>query len=365
MVRGKDGTMSLIDKAKTVRKGEELDVSRIEEFLKDTIPGLSGTLTIRQFPSGYSNLTYLLTIGDREWVLRRPPFGKKARTAHDMGREFRMLKALKPVFQYCPEPIAYTEDTSIIGSPFYVMERLRGIILRKDLPPDLSFTPEEARQLCEKLLDVQIQLHAIDYKKIGLENYGKPKGYVERQVVGWSDRYRAARTDDAPDCKKVMAWIQENMPPDCDRPGIIHNDYRFDNVVLDEKDPMKIIGILDWEMATIGDPLMDLGNSLAYWVQSDDPAEMHLMRVVPTNMEGALTRKEIIRQYSEKSGRFIENFDFYYCFGLFRLAVIAQQIYYRYYHGQTKDERFGMLIHGVRILDKTAQAVIKGSTCPE
>ncbi len=356
--------MRLIDSSTKVREGEELDASKIEGFLKDTIPGLRGNLTVSQFPSGYSNLTYLLTFDDRELVLRRPPFGKKAKTAHDMGREYRILKALKPVFPYCPEPISYTEDTSIIGSHFYVMERLRGIILRKDLPQNLSFTPEQARQLCEKLLDVQIQLHAIDYKKIGLENYGKPKGYVERQVVGWSDRYRAARTDDAPDCEKIMAWIRENMPPDCDRPGIIHNDYRFDNVVLDEKNPMKIIGILDWEMATIGDPLMDLGNSLAYWVQRDDPAEIQLIRVAPTNMKGALTRDEIIRQYSEKSGRLIENFVFYYCFGLFRLAVIAQQIYYRYYHGQTKDERFKTLIHMVRVLDKTAHEVIKGSTCP-
>jgi aminoglycoside phosphotransferase (APT) family kinase protein len=356
--------MRLIDSSTKVREGEELDASKIEGFLKETIPGLRGNLTVSQFPSGYSNLTYLLTFDGREMVLRRPPFGKKAKTAHDMGREYRILKALNPVFSYCPKPIAYTEDTSIIGCPFYVMERLRGIILRKDLPPDLSFTPEQARQLCEKLLDVQIQLHAIDYKKIGLENYGKPKGYVERQVVGWSDRYRAARTDDAPDCEKIMAWIRENMPADCERPGIIHNDYRFDNAVLDAKNPMKIIGILDWEMATIGDPLMDLGNSLAYWVQRDDPAEIQLIRVAPTNMEGALTRSEIIRQYSEKSGRLIENFDFYYCFGLFRLAVIAQQIYYRYYHGQTRDERFKTLIHMVRVLDKTAQAVIKGSTCP-
>jgi len=357
--------MRLIDRSTKVREGEELNASKVEEFLKGTISDLRGKLTVSQFPSGYSNLTYLLTFDGRELVLRRPPFGTKARTAHDMGREYRILKALKPVFPYCPEPIAYTEDTSIIGCPFYVMERLRGIILRKDLPPNLSFTPEEARQLCEKLLDVQIQLHATDYKKIGLENYGKPKGYVERQVVGWSDRYRAARTDDAPDCEKVMAWIKKNMPPDCDRPGIIHNDYRFDNVVLDEKNPMKIIGILDWEMATIGDPLMDLGNSLAYWVQRDDPVEIQLMRVSPTNMEGALTREEIIRQYSEKSGLLIKNFDFYYCFGLFRLAVIAQQIYYRYYHGQTKDERFKTLIDMVRVLDKTAHAVIKGSTYPE
>lgn len=353
--------MDLTDKAKAIRKGEELNTDRVEAFLHDRVPGLTGKLTIQQFPRGFSNLTYLLIIGDRELVLRRPPFGTKAKTAHDMGREYRMLKALRPVFPYCPEPIVYTEDTSVIGCPFYVMERLRGIILRKDLPPGLSFTPEQARRLSEKLLDVQVELHSIDYKKIGLEKFGKPDGYVKRQVVGWSERYKAARTDDAPECEEVMAWLVKKMPADSERPGVIHNDYRFDNVVLDESEPMRIIGVLDWELATVGDPLMDLGNSLAYWIQREDPPEMQVMRMMPTTMEGAPTRDEILKLYAEKSGRVIENFDFYYCFGLFRLAVIAQQIYYRYYHGQTKDDRFKMLVLGVQVLERTARKVIERS----
>jgi aminoglycoside phosphotransferase (APT) family kinase protein len=353
--------MDFTDKATLIRQGEGLDQTRIETFLKDAIPGLKGELSILQFPRGYSNLTYHLTIGKNEFVLRRPPFGTKARTAHDMLREYRVLKALHPVFPYCPKPIAYTEDSSIIGSHFYVMERLRGIILRKDPPPGLSFTPKEAKQLCEKLLNVQLELHGIDYKKIGLEDFGKPKGYVNRQVTGWSERYRAAKTDDAPGCEEIIAWIKAKMPADIDKPGIIHNDYRLDNVVLDPYEPMKIIGVLDWEMATVGDPLMDLGNSLAYWVERDDPQELQEIRVMPTNMEGALTRSEILRLYTEKSGRSIDNFDFYYCFGLFRLAVIAQQIYYRYYHGQTKDHRFKRLIFVVHVLEKTAREVIEGS----
>jgi aminoglycoside phosphotransferase (APT) family kinase protein len=353
--------MDFRDKAAPIREGEGFDTAKVEAFLKDSIEGLTGDLAIQQFPSGYSNLTYLLTIGDRELVLRRPPFGRKAKTAHDMGREYRILQVLQPVFAYCPEPLVYTEDSSIIGSPFYVMERLRGIILRRDLPQGLSFTPEQARQLCERLLDVHVALHSVDFKEIGLENFGKPEGYVKRQVVGWSDRYRAARTDDAPDCEEVMAWILEKMPPDTDKPAIIHNDYKFDNLVLNEKDPMNIIGVLDWEMATIGDPLMDLGNSLAYWVERDDPPEVETIRRMPTNMEGALTREEIVKRYAEKSGLSIENFDFYYCFGIFRLAVIVQQIYYRYFHGQTKDDRFKTLIFVVKVLNNVARQVMERS----
>jgi len=346
------------DRPATVRKGEEPDSANIEAFLKGSIPGLSGELAISQFPSGYSNLTYLLAVGKREFVLRRPPFGTKAKTAHDMSREYKILKALQPVFPYCPEPLAYSEDPSIIGSPFYVMERLRGIILRRDLPPGLSFTSQQARKLCENLVDIQIDLHSIDYREVGLENFGKPKGYVERQVKGWTGRYRTARTGDAPDFEPVMSWLIENRPPDTDRPGIVHNDYKFDNCVLDENDPTRIIGILDWEMATIGDPLMDLGNSLAYWVQQDDPPEIQISRTMPTHLEGALTRDEMAERYAEMSGRDILNLNFYLCFGLFRLAVIAQQIYYRYYHGETKDERFKNLIFAVHVLEKAAMKLV-------
>ena len=347
--------MNYTDQPTGVRKGEELDKERVAAFLRDAIPGLEGALSIRQFPGGYSNLTYMLTMGDRELVLRRPPFGTKAKSAHDMSREYRILRALRPVFPYCPEPLAFTDDPSIMGCSFYVMERLQGIILRRDLPPGMTLAPEQMRRLCENLIDLQVELHGIDYRKIGLENFGNPEGYVRRQVEGWTARYRAARTEDAPDWEDIMAWIGDNMPPDSGRPGIVHNDYKLDNCILDKKTPTRITGILDWEMATIGDPLMDLGNSLGYWVQADDPPDMLALRNMPTDLPGALTREEIIARYAEKSGRTISNFNFYLCFGLFRLAGIAQQIYYRYYHGQTRDERFKRLIFMVHTLEKAAR----------
>lgn len=353
--------MDYNDTASPIREGEQLDEKVIETYLKDTIEGLSGDIRIKQFPSGFSNLTYLINVGDKEMVLRRPPIGANIKTAHDMGREYRILSSLKPVFPYCPQPLAYTEDPSIMGCSFYVMERIRGIILRKNLPRGLFFNPSEAKALCEKLLDVFVELHAIDVEKVGLDTLGKPEGFVKRQVEGWSKRYRKAKTPDAPDFENVMAWFLDKMQPDTDKPTMVHNDYRFDNVILDTENPMKIIGVLDWEMGTYGDPLMDLGNTLAYWVTKGDSDEMQLMRLMPTDMEGALTREELISRYAEKTGRNLDKMDFYYCFGLFRLAVIAQQIYNRYYHGITKDERFALLISGVQILEKAALRVIEQS----
>jgi aminoglycoside phosphotransferase (APT) family kinase protein len=351
--------MDFTDQPTEIRKGEGLDAAKVEKFIRDAIPELSGEMTILQFPHGHSNLTYLITIGEREMVLRRPPFGTKAKSAHDMKREYRILAAINAVFPYGPRPLAYTDDESIIGCPFYLMERIKGVVVRRDLPAGLVLTPQQVRQLFEKLVNVQFELHTIDYRKIGLENFGKPQGYVQRQVLGWSKRYRAARTPDAPDCEAIMSWLQEHMPPDSENPAIIHNDFKLDNVVLDNENPTKIVGILDWEMATIGDPLMDLGSSLAYWVEAGDPAERQAIRTIPTHLEGALTRKEVIDHYAELSGRSIEDFSFYYCFGLFRLAVIAQQIYYRYYHGQTKDERFKVLIYAVGVLDKVARSALE------
>jgi aminoglycoside phosphotransferase (APT) family kinase protein len=353
--------MDLSDKSTKVRQGEELDVKVIEPFLKDTLPGLSGPMTVEQFPSGYSNLTYLVRIGNKELVLRRPPFGRKAKTAHDMGREYRILKALNPVFPYCPKPLAYTEDEAILGCPFYVMERIQGIILRRKLPEGLDFTADQMHSLCESLLDVHYRLHSIDYKAVGLEGFGKPEGYVKRQVEGWSERYRTARTPDAPAFEKVMQWLHDKMPPDFSKPSVIHNDFKFDNVVLSPDNPLKVVGVLDWEMATVGDPLMDLGCSLGYWVQSDDPPNLQAVGMQPTVLPGALSRDEVVEGYAEKTGIRIDNFDFYYCFGLFRLAVIVQQIYYRFYHGQTKDERFKMLIMVAHILEEQANKTMEKS----
>jgi aminoglycoside phosphotransferase (APT) family kinase protein len=347
-----------IDRPQEIRPGEEIDVAAVETFIRDSLPDLSGEIRVSQFPSGFSNLTYLVEVGERELVLRRPPFGRKAKTAHDMGREYRVLKALKPVFPYCPAPLVYTEDTSIIGSPFYLMERIKGVILRKDPPRGFSLPPEQIGGLCHNMIDVFCELHSVSYAETELSGYGKPEGYVRRQVEGWSKRYRDARTPDSPDFEEVMRWLHDNMPPDTDRPTVIHNDYKFDNLVLDPEDPLRIVGVLDWEMTTIGDPLMDLGASLAYWIDPDDPEEVKQVRQQPTLLPGMLNRQQVVDLYAEISGRKLEPFDFYRCFGLFRLAVIAQQIYYRYYHGQTRNENFGSLGPKVGILERVARRLI-------
>ncbi len=342
-----------------VREGETFDAGKMEAFIRDSLPDLKGALEVQQFPSGFSNLTYMLKIGDRELVMRRPPFGKKANTAHDMSREYRILKALKPVFPYVPEPLLYCDDPAVIGSPFYIMQRLRGIILRKNIPRGLNLHADKAAALCEKWMDVLAALHGLDYRKAGLKDFGKPEGYVRRQVEGWSGRYRDARTDDAPDFEEVLRWLQGRMPADSPAPCVVHNDYKFDNVVLAPDDPANIIGVLDWEMATIGDPLMDLGASLAYWVTADDPEEVQLIRTLPTVAPGMFTREQLVERYLARTGLALSSFDFYLCFGIFRLAVIAQQIYYRFYHGQTRDERFGMLIAAVQILERAALKIIR------
>ena len=350
--------MEFVDRAAPARSGEEPDTARLEAFLRDSIPGLTGEMTITQFPSGHSNLTYLVAFGNREMVLRRPPFGYKAKSAHDMSREYKVLKALHGVFPYAPEPLAYTNDPSILGDEFYAMERLIGIILRRDLPPGLSFTPGQASRLCDNFLQVLIEFQSIDYHAVGLGDLGRPRGYVARQVAGTNKRYRAARTPDAPDCEAYMSWLEEKQPPDTDRPALIHNDFKFDNMVLDPQDPTRCIGILDWELTTVGDPLMDLGISLSYWVQPDDPLELELTRLGPTNIEGMLTREQMLRRYEEKSGRNVKHYDFYYLFGLFRMLVVIQQMYFRFHQGQTRDSRFKDIVQGVAILNDIALRII-------
>ena len=346
----------LIDQAKDVREGEALDTIKVGAFFKDHLSVERESIEVKQFPRGFSNLTYLIIIGDREFILRRPPFGKKAKTAHDMSREYKILSALYPVFPYCPKPLAFCDDQSIMGCDFYVMEAIRGIILRRSLPDKLNMTAADVRHLCENSIKVLCDLHDINYEAIGLGDFGKAEGYVRRQVEGWSRRYRNARTDDAPDCETVMAWLLDNMPPNQSEQSacIIHNDFKFDNLVLNPDNPLEIIGVLDWEMATLGDPLMDLGSSLGYWIQADDPEEQLMIRTLPTDAQGMMTRQEVVDYYNIRRGIKADDFNFYYIFGTFRLAVIAQQIYYRYYHGQTKDKRFGMLIAAVQILERIA-----------
>jgi len=351
-----------LDQPGAVRDENSFDPQRILPFLQSHIPGLAdGPLELKQFQGGASNLTYLLKIGERETILRRPPAGTKAKTAHDMGREFRVMQKLNPHFP-CPRPLAYCEDESLIGSTFYVMEKLQGVILRRDLPKGLSVTPEQARRLSLNLIDTLIQLHTLDYEAAGLSDLGKPAGYVERQISGWCERFEKVITDDVPKCEELMAWIKAKQPADSPRPGIVHNDYRFDNVVLSPQDGSSIVGVLDWEMATLGDPLLDLGNTLAYWVQQDDPQTMQRIRMQPSNLPGVPSRDELVRYYAEKTGRDIGNYDFYYVFGLFRLAIIAQQIYYRYKLGQSKNPRYEAFGLFVTVLSQVAEGVIQKSS---
>ncbi len=353
--------MALTDQSTDIRPGEELDAVLIDSYLKAQIPGLSGTAQISQFPDGASNLTYLIQYPEQELVLRRPPFGQKARSAHDMGREYRIINQLKDAFPYCPKAYVHCTDESLIGSEFYVMERINGIILRSDLPPELGLDAEQTQALCKNFIDRLVQLHRVDYQACGLGDLGKPQGYVQRQIHGWSERYDKARTPDAPQWDVVKAWLVDKMPADHPVPAIVHNDYRFDNVLLDPANPMNIIGVLDWELTTLGDPLMDLGNTLAYWIEAGDPAAVQLMRRQPSNAPGMLTRREFVDYYAERAGIPIDNFDFYYTYGLFRLAGIVQQIYYRFFHGQTQDKRFAQFIHMNKLLEQMSLQVINRS----
>lgn len=349
------------DEARAPRAGEELDAGVLARYLEDRLPAFGGPLEVRQFPGGASNLTYLLRAGGREWVLRRPPFGTKARSAHDMGREYRILSRIHGAFPHAPQPLLFCADREVLGEEFYLMERLPGLILRRDLPDGLELSALQARALCENLVDVHADLHAVDYEAAGLGELGHPAGYAARQVEGWSQRYRAARTDDVPDNEPLMAWLAANLPPDTGHAALIHNDYKFDNVVLAPHDGgWRITGVLDWEMATLGDPLMDLGASLAYWVQADDPEPLRQIRMLPTHLPGMLRRAELVEYYCARTGRAAGRFDFYYVYGLFRLAVIVQQIYYRFVLGQTKNPRFAPFGQFCTVLSHTAADVAGG-----
>ncbi|MDI1302681.1 MAG: phosphotransferase family protein [bacterium] len=353
--------MSLIDEARKVRAGEELDVAVVDRYLKAHLPDLQGTPEILQFAGGASNLTYLVKYENRELILRRPPFGKKAKGAHDMMREARIMQALKPVYPYVPEVLALCEDETVMGCDFYVMQRLVGVIPRQNFPEELLLTPDKTRALCQGVIDKLIELHKVDVHAAGLDYLGKGQGYVARQVSGWSERYRNARTDDVKDFEEVMAWLEAKKPATEVAITLIHNDFRFDNVVLDPKD-LHVIGVLDWEMATLGDPLMDLGGALAYWVQTDDDPVFQMMRRQPTNAAGMMSRAEVVSYYGEKTGFKVANFDFYMVFGLFRLAGIAQQIWYRYYNGQTTNPSFAQFGTMVNYLEKRCLDLIKAST---
>jgi aminoglycoside phosphotransferase (APT) family kinase protein len=346
------------DKPTGVRPGEELDTGKLLAYLSAHLPGLGGPIAVEQFPSGHSNLTYLVRVGEREFVLRRPPFGAKIKTAHDMGREHHILSHLADVYPKVPRPLLYCEDEAVLDAPFYVMERLKGIILRASAPKGLDLSPALMRRLSKNLMDNLVEIHAVDYAAAGLGELGHPVGYVRRQIEGWTRRYHKARTDDVPDVERAAAWLAEHTPPEAGA-SLIHNDYKYDNLVLDPDDLSHIVGVLDWEMATVGDPLMDLGTTLGYWVDPDDPPEVRSIPFGLTTLPGNLNRRELAQRYAEKSGRDLSNVLFYYVYALFKIAVIVQQIYARYKAGLTQDQRFAMMIFVVQVLGKTAALAIE------
>jgi aminoglycoside phosphotransferase (APT) family kinase protein len=341
------------DHSTIVRPGEELDLNKLDPFLRGHFPDETGPLTLQQFPSGHSNLTYLIRLGDREMVLRRPPFGSKVKTAHDMGREFRVLSKLHSVYTPAPKVLLYCDDETILKSPFYVMEPIHGVILRRDPSCGLDFPPETARQLSESFVENLALLHSLDYAAAGLAELGKPQGYLERQVRGWTERYHGSKTHDYPEVEKMSDWMWQNIPP-TGGVSLIHNDYKYDNVVLDPRDITKIIGVLDWEMCTIGDPLADLGTALAYWIEAADPEDLQEQRSGPTTYAGSFKRAELVEYYAQKTGRDVSQMPFFLALALFKLAVIVQQIYYRYHLGLTKDERFAAMPQRIKILLRAA-----------
>jgi aminoglycoside phosphotransferase (APT) family kinase protein len=324
---------------KPIRRGEELNVESLQAFLRENLEINSGEIEILQFPAGSSNLTYCIKIGTEEYVLRRPPFGNQVKSAHDMSREFNVLTRLSEVYRPAPKPLIYCRDEGVIGSEFYLMERRNGLIIRGKSPAALENSSALQREVCESFIANLAELHALDYQKIGLGSLGKPDGYVVRQVEGWTKRYFNAKTDEHAELETAIEWLKANIPNSTGA-ALIHNDYKFDNVMLDPEDLTKIVAVLDWEMTTIGEPLMDLGSSLAYWMSKDAGEGMLSMPFNPRLLMENITRRELVEMYEQKSGKRVSDILFYYIFGTFKLAVIAQQIYFRFVKGFTQDQRF-------------------------
>jgi aminoglycoside phosphotransferase (APT) family kinase protein len=345
------------DQPRGLRAEDAFDIGAVDSWLRRTVTDLPDALPrVMQFPGGASNLTYALDYPDRSLILRRPPAGTKAKSAHDMGREFTVQQRLRPQFGYVPQMVGLCTDAAVIGGDFYVMQRLPGAILRRDPPPGLHLDAAAARRLSESTVDVLVRLHRVDVAAAGLADLGRGPGYVHRQIAGWSSRYRAARTDNVGDFESVMAWLDAEQPADVGS-CLIHGDYRLDNLVLNPAD-LGIVGVLDWEMATVGDPLMDLGNAMAYWVEADDDAGMQVARRQPTHLPGMLTRREFVQRYCAAMGLSAHRWAFYEVYGLFRLAVIVQQIYYRYHHGQTTNPAFAQFWRFTRLLEQRCNARI-------
>ncbi len=350
-----------LDTGRPPREGEGLDLEKLDPYLREHLPEVREVreaISVEQFPSGFSNLTYLLRAGDSEFVLRRPPFGNRVKTAHDMGREYRVLDRLHTVYPLAPRPYLHCDDESILGVPFYVMERRRGVILRRKLPPGLELSPVIAGRLGEAFIDNLATLHGLDLEAAGLGDLGKPEGYVERQVTGWAKRYQRVQTDGWAELDQTAAWLHAHIP-EAAGASLVHNDYKYDNLVLDPADLTRIVAVLDWEMCTLGDPLMDLGTTLAYWTEAGDDPHWRANGFGPTALPGSPTRRQLVERYSRQTGFDVSNPTYYFCFGLFKLAVIVQQIYYRFFKGHTRDPRFERLNEMVGLLGRVAVGAIE------
>ncbi len=345
--------------ASAVRAEDAFDVDRLCTWLGDRDLVVSTRPEVRQFSGGASNLTYLLRFPDRDLILRRPPGGHKSAGAHDMSREYRIQHALRPVFEYVPTTVGLCEDVEVIGTPFYVMERVDGHIPRQEFPPEMVLSADEVTTLCTRSLDVLVDLHQLDPAAAELDWLSRGEGYIHRQLRGWSKRYRQAVTPDVGDFEAVMIWLDENEPPD-ERSCLIHNDFRFDNLVFGREHPYSPVGLLDWELATIGHPLMDLGGALAYWIEPDDEPELHHFRRQPTQVAGMLSRRQVVDYYCNRTniGLSDREWAFYEVFGLFRTAAICQQIYYRYFHGQTTNPAFADFGHLTLLMERRSLELI-------
>jgi aminoglycoside phosphotransferase (APT) family kinase protein len=351
--------------ARPVRATEQLDWDRVGRFLRERLPeheipelDLSRDMEVEQFHGGHSNLTYLVRFGDVELVLRRPPLGPVAPTAHDMAREYRWLAAVHPVFPLAPRSYVLCEDTDVAGAIFYVMERRRGLVIRTEEPPQLSGRLQQRGRLSAALVDTLASLHNIDIEKGGLTHLGKPSGFVARQVKGWTDRWQRAKLDDIPEMEMLADWLVARLPADPPRPTVVHGDFKLDNVMVDAADVARLVGVFDWEMSALGDPLIDLGIFIAYWCHIKPVAGHDALNSV-TSQPGWFDREQIVDSYAAKTGADLSHLDFYEAFALFKVAVVIQQIYFRYRRGQTDDARFAHFGERVLLLAQQAAAIAR------
>ncbi len=336
------------------RSGEELPIDKLEAYLKGKLPGSDAPLTVKQFAGGHANLTYLLTYGEQHYVLRRPPLGPVPPLAHDMAREFKVLSGLNKGFEPAPRALLFCDDHDIIGADFFVMERRSGTVVRKTIPPEYGSgeDPKQNRILSETMIRTLAQFHKVDYEKVGLDGLGKAQNFMKRQTRGWAQAYHRSKSKEIAEAPDLIQWLKNNIPEEW-RGSLIHNDWRLDNMMLDPEDASKVVAVFDWDMCTIGEPLADLGTLFSLWFEAEeDYGDISLPDIMPSRIPGFLTRKESAELYGQETGFNMADIGYFYVFGMFKMAIIAQQIYIRYEKGQTQDERFADF-------DKAAEFLIK------